>query len=62
MMAVSVPVVLCSDDSVGRRDGGTFSCSGRRLEEDVGFSEGESVQRHKPWNSFIESCNDDVLL
>ena len=62
MTVVSVSCCLCSDDSVGRRDGGTFSCSGRLLEEDVGFSEGKSAQWHKPWSNYIESCSDDVLL
>ena len=51
LMAVSV--FLCSDCSVGRRDSGTFSCSGRRLEETAGLSEGESVQWHKLWYNFI---------
>ncbi|KAF3843911.1 hypothetical protein F7725_015959 [Dissostichus mawsoni] len=37
------------DSSVGRRAGGTFSRSGRRLEEDAGLSEGESVRRHETW-------------
>ena len=53
MTAVSVFCFLCSDGSLGRRDSGTFSCSGRRLEETAGLSEGESVQWHKPWYNFI---------
>lgn len=43
----------CSGGFVGRGDGGSFSRSGRRLEEDVGVSEGESVRRHKPECSII---------
>lgn len=43
---------LYSDAPVGWRAGGTFSRSRRRLEEDAGLSEGESVQGHKSQSSF----------
>ncbi|XP_029986473.1 peroxisomal succinyl-coenzyme A thioesterase-like isoform X2 [Sphaeramia orbicularis] len=33
--------------SVGWGDGGSFSCSGRRLEEDTGLSAGEFIQQEK---------------
>lgn len=49
---VSVSCCLCSDGSVGWRDGSTFSCSGGRLEEDADLSEGKSVRRYKPWCNF----------
>ncbi|KAG7219669.1 hypothetical protein INR49_018915 [Caranx melampygus] len=36
-----------SDGSVGRRDGGSLACSGGRLEEDAGLSEGEPFTRFR---------------
>lgn len=50
---LSVSCCLCNEGSVGRRDSGTFSGSGGRLEEDAGLSEGESVWQHKPWCTLI---------
>lgn len=53
LTSVSVSCCLCSFNSVGRRDGGTFSRSGRLLEEDARLSEGESVQQQKLQCSLI---------
>lgn len=36
---------LCSYSAVGRRDRGSLSSSGRRLEEDTDLSEGASVRQ-----------------
>lgn len=56
---VSACCRVCSDWSVGRRDGSTFLGSGGRLEEDAGVPEGAPVQQHKTFPPVTMATADD---